>query len=202
MCNIHLTFSLECRDEENSLQFETNFFGPARLIRSLLPGMRARKIGTIVNVSSIAGQDGLPSCGMYAGSKSALEGLSEALAREIEPFNISVLIVEPGMFRTHFMTAAQVTKKGVSEPYSGGAVEKMVQAFGNLNGTQRGDREKGVARIFEVVTCTGAAGALKGKILRLPLGPDCLVRFEKKAKSVSADLEAAREAAMSTDIGG
>lgn len=164
--------------------------------------MRAQSEGTIVNVSSIAGQDGLPSCGMYAGSKSALEGLSETLARELEPFNISVLIVEPGMFRTRFMSAAQITEKRVSMSYSGGAVEQTLLAFGNLSGTQRGDPEKAVARIFEVVTGTGAAGALKGRILRLPLGPDCLARLEKKARSISGDLETAREAGMSTDFDG
>lgn len=62
-------------DEEAQEQFETNFFGPLRLIRSILPSFRARKSGTIINVTSIAGIDALPTCGLYAGSKFALEGI-------------------------------------------------------------------------------------------------------------------------------
>jgi hypothetical protein len=68
-----------------------------------------------------------------------------------------------------------------------------------LQGTQRGDPLKGVARVFEVVTGEGQAGPLKGKILRLPLGSDCVERIEAKLKSLSHDLDATREAALSTD---
>nr|POE71974.1 putative oxidoreductase [Quercus suber] len=185
-------------DEEISRQFETNIFGPARLIRSLLPTMRERKTGTIVNVSSIAGQDGLPSCSMYAGSKFALEGYSEALAREVEPFGISVLIVEPGAFRTNFFSGIQVTSTGVSAPYTPGPVQDVFDHFDEIRGTQKGDPVKGAARIVEVVTGEGLAGGLKGKILRLPLGDDCVERMEEKLKKVQADIDAAREAASST----
>ncbi|GIJ86495.1 hypothetical protein Asppvi_005384 [Aspergillus pseudoviridinutans] len=186
-------------DDENYLQFETNFFGPLRLIRAVLPSMRAQGSGTIVNVSSIAGLDGLPSCGMYAGSKFALEGLSESLARELDPFNISVLLVEPGAFRTNFLAAAVKNETGLSETYRGTPVDAALSKFDSLQGTQRGDPLKGVARVFEVVTGEGQAGSLKGKILRLPLGSDCVERIEAKLKSLSHDLDATREAALSTD---
>jgi NAD(P)-dependent dehydrogenase (short-subunit alcohol dehydrogenase family) len=162
--------------------------------------MRARRSGTIVNVSSIAGQDGQPSCGMYAGSKFALEGLSEALARELVPFNISVLLVEPGAFRTNFLAAAQINKSGLSEPYKDGPVDVVLGKFEGANGKQIGDPAKGVARIFEVVTGEGFGGALKGKILRLPLGSDCVTRLENKLASVSGDLKLAREISLSTDF--
>ncbi|KAF4229631.1 hypothetical protein CNMCM8980_007197 [Aspergillus fumigatiaffinis] len=189
----------DMRDDENYLQFETNFFGPLRLIRAVLPSMRARGSGTIVNVSSIAGLDGLPSCGMYAGSKFALEGLSESLARELDPFNISVLLVEPGAFRTNFLAAAVKNETGLSETYRGTPVDAALCKFDSLQGTQRGDPLKGVARVFEVVAGEGQAGPLKGKILRLPLGSDCVERVEAKLKSLSHDLDATREAALSTD---
>ncbi|KAL4890078.1 hypothetical protein BDV59DRAFT_195201 [Aspergillus ambiguus] len=189
----------DMRDNENYLQFETNFFGPLRLIRALLPSMRERRSGTIVNVTSIAGLDGLPSCGMYAGSKFALEGLSESLSRELEPFNISVLVVEPGAFRTNFLAAAIKNEAGLSQAYRGTPVDAVLGKFDSMQGTQRGDPLKGVARIFEVVTGEGSAGSLKGRILRLPLGSDCVERIEAKLESLSHDLDASREAALSTD---
>ncbi len=81
---------------------ETNLFGAARLIQAVLPGMRARHGGTIVNVSSTAGRVGAPLTGYYAATKWALEGLSEALHFEIGHFGIRVRIVEPGSFETGF----------------------------------------------------------------------------------------------------
>ncbi|KAL4986540.1 hypothetical protein BDW68DRAFT_178661 [Aspergillus falconensis] len=191
-------------DDEAKLQLETNFFGPLRLIRAFLPTLRARGNGkgnaTIVNVSSIAGQDALPTCGLYAASKFALEGLSEALAREVAPFNISVLIVEPGAFRTNFLSAVQKTETALSEPYKGGPVDIVLGKFEAAQGKQRGDPGKAVKRVFEVVTGTGEAGALKGKILRLPLGPDCVERIEGKMARLQSDLDAARAVAMGTDF--
>ncbi|SPQ26579.1 b0a0215d-3773-4c25-9af7-1553c807da22 [Thermothielavioides terrestris] len=187
-------------DREGLQQMDTNFFGPLRLIRAVLPGMRARRSGTIVNITSIAGQDGLPSCGLYAASKFAVEGLSESLARELAPLGIAVLLVEPGSFRTNFWRAVQLNETGLSEPYRDGPVGDVLNRFGSVVGQQRGDPEKAAARIFEVVAGEGEAGQLKGRILRLPLGPDCVQRLEKKLKSVSSDLEAARKVAMSIDL--
>lgn len=161
--------------------------------------MRQRQSGTIVNVTSIAALDGLPSCSMYAASKFAFEGFSESLARELNPFNISVLIVEPGAFRTNFLAAAQRNQTGLSAPYVGGPVNAVLDKFDTMEGTQTGDPVKAAARIFEVVTGDGKAGSLKGKVLRLPLGPDCVARIEAKIKNVSHDLESAREVALSTN---
>ncbi|KAE8372157.1 hypothetical protein BDV26DRAFT_274655 [Aspergillus bertholletiae] len=189
----------DLNDKEAALQMETNFFGPLRIIRAVLPGLRGNQSGTIVNVSSIAGMDALPSCGLYSASKFALEGLSESLARELAPFNISVLIVEPGAFRTNFLSARQRNESGLSEPYKGGPVDTTLGLFESAQGKQKGDPEKAVARIFEVVTGEGAAGGLKGKILRLPLGPDCVGRMQAKLDKASADLNVAREFALKTN---
>ncbi|KAL2870580.1 putative short chain oxidoreductase/dehydrogenase [Aspergillus lucknowensis] len=192
----------DMKEEEVKLQMETNFFGPLRLIRAFLPTLRTRGNGnsTIVNISSIAGQDAQPTCGLYAASKFALEGLSEALALEVAPFNIAVLIVEPGAFRTNFLHASKQPETPLSEPYKGGPVDTVLQKFGSAAGKQRGDPAKAVARIFEVVTGTGEAGGLRGKILRLPLGPDCLERIERKLKKFNADIEATRSFALATDF--
>ncbi|KAL4784469.1 hypothetical protein BJX76DRAFT_367664 [Aspergillus varians] len=190
----------DMKDEEVKLQMETNFFGPLRVIRAFLPTLRARANSTIVNVSSIAGLDALPSCGLYSASKFALEGLSEALAREVAPFDISVLIVEPGAFRTNFLSAVQKTETPLSEPYKGGPVDIVLGKFEAAQGKQMGDPGKAVKRVLEVVSGTGEAGGLKGKVLRLPLGPDCVQRIEKKLGSLQNDLDASRQFAMSTDF--
>ena len=88
--------------------------------------MRSRRSGTIVNLSSVAGQDGQPTCGMYAASKFALEGLSEGLAREVGEFGIAVLIVEPGAFRTNFLGAFVANEKGVPDYYKNTAVDAVL----------------------------------------------------------------------------
>ncbi|BCS20339.1 putative short chain oxidoreductase/dehydrogenase [Aspergillus puulaauensis] len=190
----------DMKEEEVKLQMETNFFGPFRLIKAFLPTLRSRGNTTIVNISSIAGQDAQPTCGLYAASKFALEGLSEALSREVAAFNISVLVVEPGAFRTNFLSAAQATETPLSEPYKGGIVETVLGKFEAAQGKQRGDPAKAVRRVFEVVTGTGEAGGLKGKILRLPLGPDCVERIEAKMGRLQSDLDTTREVALGTDL--
>ena len=82
--------------------FRTNFWGPVELIKEVLPGMRARCSGTVINVSSIAALRTSPGSGYYADSKSALESLSDGLRIEVAPLGIRVLVVAPGAFRTEF----------------------------------------------------------------------------------------------------
>jgi NAD(P)-dependent dehydrogenase (short-subunit alcohol dehydrogenase family) len=90
----------EGEDAAIRAQFETNFFGLAAMIRAVLPGMRARRRGGIVNISSVGGLRGTPAGGYYCATKHAVNGLSESLALEVEPLGIRVMIVEPGPFRT------------------------------------------------------------------------------------------------------
>ena len=176
----------------------TNFFGPLYATQAVLPGMRARHSGTIINVSSVGGQDGNPTCGLYAASKFALEGLSEALSKEVAEFGISVLIVEPGQFRTNFLNAFVLNEGGLSEAYRGTVVDQALQKFHSAAGKQIGDPEKAVNVIFEVVTGEGGAGSLKGKILRLPLGEDALKRIKAKTDRVNSDLDAIWKIATAT----
>ncbi len=89
-------------DAELKNQFETNFFAAVRLMRATLPSMIERRRGTIVNVSSVLGRIGTPFNGAYVSSKFALEGISESLKIEVQPFGVRVAMVEPGLFRTNF----------------------------------------------------------------------------------------------------
>jgi NADP-dependent 3-hydroxy acid dehydrogenase YdfG len=89
-------------DAEVTDLFAANFFGTVSVVKAVLPGMRARRSGTIVNVSSIAGRLASPGSGHYSASKFAVEGVSDALRKEVGPLGIRVMIVEPGAFRTNF----------------------------------------------------------------------------------------------------
>lgn len=92
----------EAPQDDIDALFATNFFGPVNLIKAVLPAMRARRSGTIVNISSIAVRITPPGSGYYAAVKGALEGMSRSLRKELEPLGISVIVVEPGGFRTDF----------------------------------------------------------------------------------------------------
>jgi NAD(P)-dependent dehydrogenase (short-subunit alcohol dehydrogenase family) len=182
---------------EANNQMKTNLFGPMYSTQAVLPGMRARRTGTIVSVSSVAGQDAQPTCSIYAASKFALEGFNEALAREVKEFGVSVLIVEPGAFRTNFLAASNI---GDITGYEDGIVGQTAKKFREANGKQPGDPRKAVEIIYEVATGEGAAGHLKGQILRLPLGPDCFTRVQNKVNSVQHDLDMTREIGSTTNL--
>lgn len=97
--------------EELKAQFETNFFGVVRMLQAVLPVMRKQKSGIVVNVSSVAGRIGFPVSPAYISSKFALEGLSESLRYELMPFGIKVVIIEPGVIKTNFMSSVKRAAK-------------------------------------------------------------------------------------------
>jgi NAD(P)-dependent dehydrogenase (short-subunit alcohol dehydrogenase family) len=97
--------------EEIKAQFETNFFGVIRVTQEVLPVMRQHKGGTIVNVSSVGGRMCIPGLSAYHATKFALEGLSESISYELEPFGIKVVLIEPGFIRTNIMNSSIIAKK-------------------------------------------------------------------------------------------
>jgi NAD(P)-dependent dehydrogenase (short-subunit alcohol dehydrogenase family) len=97
--------------DEFKAQFETNFFGNIRLVQEVVPAMRVKCSGTIVNVSSYAGRIGFPVSSAYTSSKFALEGLSESLRLELAPFGINVIVIEPGIVNTNFFKPMKMAKK-------------------------------------------------------------------------------------------
>jgi len=149
-------------DPDIRAMFETNFFGLAAMTRAVLPLMRAQKSGAIVNVSSIGGFIGNPGSGYYAGTKFAVEGLSEALSKEVAPFGIKVLIVEPGPFRTDWGGRSLKTPKRPIDAYAETAIARRKQIQG-YSGKQPGDPVRAAEAII-------AAVERKGAPLRLPLG--------------------------------
>ncbi len=158
--------------------FETNVFGLAALIRAVLPNMRHQKSGAIVNISSMGGFIGFPGSGYYAATKFAVEGLSEALSKEVAPFGIKVLIVEPGPFRTDWAGRSLKTPKHPVDAYAETAIARRNQVQG-YSGSQPGDPVRAAEAIIATVEQPNPP-------LRLPLG-----NFAYDA--MGAELEAVRK---------
>ncbi|MDP9287663.1 MAG: SDR family oxidoreductase [Thermoproteota archaeon] len=119
--------------DEIKAQFETNLFGVIRTTQAILPIMRKQEFGIIVNMSSGAGRLGYPGGSAYVSTKFAVEGLSESMAYELEPFGIKVVLVEPGVIRTNFANAIVVAKKSQdpNSPYSQ-IMQKMATSFEHM----------------------------------------------------------------------
>jgi len=122
-------------------QFATNFWGVAYIMRAVLPVMRKQRSGHIFNISSVAGVVGLKHCGAYGAAKFALEGLSLAVANEVEPFGIKITVVEPGFFRTDLIGPqnARWGKNTIEDYAAEGSVEAMWSPY---HGKQTGDPAK------------------------------------------------------------
>jgi NAD(P)-dependent dehydrogenase (short-subunit alcohol dehydrogenase family) len=128
--------------------FDLNFFAVVDVIRAVLPGMRARGDGWIVNMSSLAGLVGVTGFGYYSAAKFALEGLSESLRQEVEPFGVKVLVVEPGAFRTKaYAGFADEPGTETVDAYHD-LITGIRSSFVAQNGTQPGDPVRGVQAVI------------------------------------------------------
>jgi NAD(P)-dependent dehydrogenase (short-subunit alcohol dehydrogenase family) len=173
--------------------FAVNVEGLLAVTRAVLPSMRARGSGTIVNISSVAGIAALPGFGIYSATKFAVEGLSEALAAELRPLGMHVMIVEPGAFRTDFLDDRSLhhTAERIDE-YAETAGATRSWAEGTKHG-QPGDPAKAAEAIIQAVTSDEPP-------TRLPLGPDCVARIEQKLADMASHLSEVRDVALSTDF--
>lgn len=178
--------------DEGKALFETNFFGALRMIQAVLPQMRERKAGTIVNVTSVAGRVAPPLDGMYAGTKFALEGLSEALMREVNHFGIKVAIVEPGFFSTVFSDNAR--RYGMdSGPYDELEVAWQKASMRIRGGAEAGPGPEAVAlKIADVVESEDPA-------FRHPVGGDAEMVLGARDQMDDATFEAAMRATLELD---
>src|SRR6185437_13108068 len=118
--------------------FATNVFGPVALIKAVLPGMRARRNGAIVNISSIGARICPPGSGYYAASKAALEGMSSSLRKELDPLGIAVMVVEPGGFRTDFAGRSLQQSAEAIADYADTAGRRRKE-YDTAHGNQPGD---------------------------------------------------------------
>lgn len=181
----------ETSDEELRTLMETMFFGPVALTREVVPSLRERRTGTIVQVTSVGGLTTAAGFGAYCAAKHALEGLSECLAKEVAPFGVRVLIVEPGAFRTSLFGAAFRALPPL-EAYAP-SVGPTRDFAARLHGEQAGDPLKAARAIIDAVE----AGA---KTLRLPLGADAVSGIRQKLAEVAADVDANEAVALATSL--
>src|SRR5215212_2925565 len=130
--------------------FETHFFGAVAMIKGVLPGMRARRSGAIVNISTIGVQIMPVGSGYYAASKAALEAMSGALYGELQPLGISVTVIEPGAFRTDFAGRSLTQSTTVIEDYADTAGKRRKE-HDTVHGTQPGDPAKAAKAIIAAV---------------------------------------------------
>ena len=181
----------ETSDADLRAQMDTNFFGAVSVMRAVLPYMRQQRGGAIANISSLGGQLSFEGFSAYSASKFALEGLSEALARELAPFNIKVLIVEPGQFRTNLAGAAM---KHMPVMAAYGDIIKGTREFAHtMHGTQEGDPAK-AARAIDT--------ALQAAVtpLRLQLGADAVSAIREHAEQMLKDMAAWESVAVNTRV--
>lgn len=161
--------------------FETNVFGPWKVTNAVLPGMRMRGTGHVVNIGSVGGMVTFPAVGFYHMTKFALEGFSETLAKEVAPFGIGVTIVEPGAFRTEFRGASMKQSAVRLAEYADTAGKVRVN-LPAAHGTQAGDPVRGARAIIKAV-------AAEHPPLHLVIGGDALDLIRKKIADLTRDLD-------------
>jgi NAD(P)-dependent dehydrogenase (short-subunit alcohol dehydrogenase family) len=181
----------EGEEDQIRAQFETNVFGLIALTRQVLPGMRARRSGHIVNFSSIGGLVSFASTGYYHATKYAVEGLSESLAIEGAPLGIKVTLVEPGPFRTDWAGRSIVESKTVIEDYADTAGLRRQQTHAR-SGNQVGDPVRAAEAIVTAVTAEKPP-------LHLLLGAPALEMAYAKLNTLRANFDAWKDVTLGAD---
>jgi len=181
----------ETSDAELRALMDTNFFGAMAVTRAALPFLRAQRSGSIVNISSLGGQLSFAGFSAYSASKFSIEGASEALAQEVAPFGIKVLIVEPGQFRTQ-LAGSGMRHMPVIEDYRAvvGDTREFARAMHN---TQAGDPRKAAAAIERALNAQHTP-------LRLQLGGDAIDAVRAHAQGLLKEMSEWESVSRGTDI--
>jgi NAD(P)-dependent dehydrogenase (short-subunit alcohol dehydrogenase family) len=183
--------------EESSIddlrrQFEVNVFGAVAMIQAVLPFMRKRRAGHILNITSMGGIITLPGLSYYHGSKFALEGISESLGKEVRELGIRVTAIEPGGFRTDWAGRSMVRAERSIGDYDP-IIEPIRKRRMELSGRQVGDPNKAATAMLKVALSADPPA-------HLLLGSDAVRLVEEKIKSLQADFDAWKSVSLSTDV--
>jgi NAD(P)-dependent dehydrogenase (short-subunit alcohol dehydrogenase family) len=185
--------AVEESDEADVRQmFEIDFFGLARMTHAVLPGMRKRRSGHIVNIASIAGLAAYPSLGYYCAAKFAVEGLSEVLAQEVGPLGIKVTLVEPSAFRTDWAGRSANEARAEIADYAttAGAVRRELR---EVSGKQPGDPVRAAIAIIQAVEAPNPP-------LHLLLGKEALRLGREKLDALRRDFDAWENVTVGADF--
>jgi NAD(P)-dependent dehydrogenase (short-subunit alcohol dehydrogenase family) len=183
----------ESDEAEVRRMFEINYFGLARMTRAVLPGMRKRRSGHIINIASICGLAAIPSLGDYSATKFAVEGLSEVLALEVAPLGIRVTLVEPSGFRTEWAgsSAKDSSAREIADyAATAGAVRRQLR---EQSGKQPGDPVRAARAIIQAVEAANPP-------LHLLLGKDALRMAHEKVNVLRRDFEAWENVTVGADF--
>jgi short-subunit dehydrogenase len=182
----------ETSNKEIRQQMETNFFGALTLTKAILPMMRQKRSGNIIQISSIAGFASTAGLGIYNASKYALEGFSEALALETQHLGIKILIVEPGPFRTNWAGSSSFVAENQIADYQETA-HKTYNYIKGYSGNQPGDPRKAAELIIETINSANPP-------LRLPLGKIAVERMLTKIENLKSEVENWKAKTTATDF--
>jgi NAD(P)-dependent dehydrogenase (short-subunit alcohol dehydrogenase family) len=178
--------------EELRRQLEVNVFGAVAMIKAVLPSMRKRRRGHIINITSMAGYIGLPGIAYYTASKFALEGISDVLAKEVAPFGVKVTAVAPGSFRTEWAGRSMVRSPRSIEDYDA-LFNPVRKAREDKSGKQNGDPDKAAVVIMDLVT-------LDEPPVHLLLGSDALALVKPALRTELDDIDIWEKVSRSTDF--
>jgi len=181
----------ECSEEQIRRNFETNFFGALNVIRAVLPIMRAQKSGHIINMSAAAAISNYPGFGVYGAAKAAVESLSESLRAEVQPHGIKVTLVQPGPFRTAFISKG--LDHGEQMPEYAGTAGKFAAFLNHVDGKQPGDPERAAELIVQMVHDQLAPQ-------RLPLGKYAVKKIRDTANQRLREVDDWADRASNTDL--
>ena len=173
-------------------QFATNVFGPVALIKAVLPAMRQRRTGHIINVTSMGGFITMPGIAYYCGSKFALEGISEALAKEVKAFGIKVTALAPGQFRTDWAGRSMIRSPRSVADYDE-VFDPVRKARQDKSGKQQGDPQKAAQALLELL-------AADDPPVHLFLGTDALNLVNQKIEALRAEMAAWEGLSKATDF--
>lgn len=177
--------------EELRHQFDVNVFGPVAMMKAVLPGMRRRRSGRIINVTSMGGFITMPGIAYYCGSKFALEGISEALGKEVKPLGIHVTALAPGQFRTDWAGRSMVRSERSIADYDD-VMDPIRAARQAKSGKQPGDPAKAAQVLLKLVEAGNPP-------VRLYLGADALKLVGGKLEAIEVEIMKWENLSMSTD---